>query len=147
MKIEFFASGDPKGQPRVKASRRGKFVHIYTPKIADEWKLEVATAFALYRDQVPAEYTGIEVHIAAYFRRPQSHYGTGKNALIVKDAAPNNHASKPDCDNVAKAILDALTTAGAWTDDAEVTTLAIIKRWSKTPGAQIRITYEEPSHD
>lgn len=35
--------------------------------------------------------------------------------------------NKPDVDNVAKLVLDALSKAGAWDDDSQVTTLIVRK--------------------
>lgn len=149
MKIAFFANGDPKGQPRVKASRRGNFVHMYTPKVADEWKRNVALA-AKAAIGFPSKPTGghVYVKIAAYFPRPKSHYRTGKNADTVKATAPQYHYGKPDCDNVAKAILDALTPVGIWNDDAQVNHLVVLKRWANgSAGAAIEIEFEESAHD
>lgn len=37
---------------------------------------------------------------------------------------------KPDVDNVAKAVLDALTDAGVWGDDAQVVRLVVDRCWS-----------------
>ena len=36
-------------------------------------------------------------------------------------------------DNLAKSVMDALTSAGIWTDDALVETLVVRKRWA-VPG-------------
>jgi Holliday junction resolvase RusA-like endonuclease len=61
----------------------------------------------------------------------------------LKEPAQVWHAKKPDCDNIAKALLDALTTLGFWTDDALVAECEIIKKYvqGKTyaPGAMIEI--------
>ena len=40
------------------------------------------------------------------------------------------HTQKPDGDNVAKAVMDGLTAAGVWPDDAVVWSLEIRKIWS-----------------
>ena len=150
MKIAFFANGDPKGQPRVKASRRGNFVHMYTPKVADEWKrnVQLATPRCSIVNLNPATLGPVTVRIVAYFPRPKSHYRTGKHADMVKATAPRNHYGKPDCDNVAKAILDALTPVGIWRDDAQVHHLEVTKLWANgSSGAAIEIEYEESAHD
>jgi Holliday junction resolvase RusA-like endonuclease len=40
------------------------------------------------------------------------------------------HTQKPDADNVAKAVMDGLTAAGVWPDDAVVWSLTISKVWA-----------------
>ena len=40
------------------------------------------------------------------------------------------HTQKPDADNVAKAVMDGLTAAGVWPDDAVVWSLEIRKVWA-----------------
>jgi Holliday junction resolvase RusA-like endonuclease len=52
--------------------------------------------------------------------RPRFHYGTGKNADIVKESAPKFPAIMPDIDKLLRAILDALTDAQVWRDDGQV---------------------------
>lgn len=37
------------------------------------------------------------------------------------------HTAKPDADNLAKAVLDAMTRAGAWKDDSQVSSLRVMK--------------------
>lgn len=73
------------------------------------WRNAVAwEARATYRDQEPL--TGpIELHATFYFPRPKSHYGTGKNAAVLKPTAPLYHTAKPDGDKLMRAIGDAIT--------------------------------------
>lgn len=116
MKISFFIPGNPKGQPRA---RRGKGKHMYTPATAKGFK---DCIFAFAREHAPATpLTGpVSMTVTAVFARPKSHYGTGKNSDRLRSDSPHYHTSKPDRDNVEKAILDALTRLGFWKDDAQV---------------------------
>lgn len=50
------------------------------------------------------------------------------------------HTQKPDCDNIAKAILDGLNRI-AWADDAQVADSRVTKRWGER--AETRVTVEE----
>jgi Holliday junction resolvase RusA-like endonuclease len=137
--ITFFAYGDPKGQPRPRAFARrmgGKFVaRVYNAGTAEGWKSQVAIAF---RDtDVTDAFCGpLEVILDFHFKRPKSHY----NKSGLKPIAPARwQTNKPDCDNAAKAVLDALTQLGAWTDDAQVSKLKVSKAWSEMGGCGVTI--------
>ena len=131
----FFVTGDPKGQPRPRAfAFRGK-VRVYDPGSAEGWKAQVALAA---REAGLTALNGpVEVRIMFHFARPKSHF----NKSGLKPSAPVNwHTQKPDADNLAKAVLDALTTLGAWKDDAYVARLDVAKVWALTGGAEILIS-------
>ncbi len=50
------------------------------------------------------------------------------------------HDTKPDVDNLQKAALDALTKTGAfWRDDAQITRIAVEKRYGACPGTHVEI--------
>jgi Holliday junction resolvase RusA-like endonuclease len=48
---------------------------------------------------------------------------------------------KPDCDNIAKAVLDALNGI-AYYDDSQVVTVTVEKLYSDTPRVEVEITEE-----
>lgn len=84
----------------------------------------------------------VRVFIEFTLDRPKSHYGTGRNAGRVKDSAPAYPAVKPDIDKLTRAVLDALTEAGMWMDDAQVVDLQVTKRYTVAgfpPGAGIAV--------
>lgn len=76
----------------------------------------------------------VAVDITFYFDRPQFHLGTGRNAGTVKASAPAYPAVVPDIDKLARASLDSLTDAAAFTDDSRVIDLIVRKRYA-APGA------------
>lgn len=130
-----FVEGTPKAQPRAKASRRGKHIVMYNPSTADKWKLDIKNAVSgLQLEGVPV---GMVINI--YLPRPKSHYGRRNKQPYLKPSAPHHHTQKPDVDNLAKAILDAISDAGAWGDDKQVTYLKITKEWHTVGGADILI--------
>lgn len=49
--------------------------------------------------------------------RPKAHYGTGRNAEVLKDSAPAAPGVKPDTGKLARAVEDALTGT-LYTDDS-----------------------------
>jgi Holliday junction resolvase RusA-like endonuclease len=123
--------GEPKGQPRPQAFvRKGKGgapgkAGVYDPKTADGWKGLVVLAC---KDGLEGRLLAapLMVSLTFYFTRPAGHLG--KRGL--RPSAPRAiHRQKPDTDNAAKAVLDALTVIQAWQDDAQISDLIIRKRW------------------
>lgn len=133
--ISFRAVGIPKGQPRPKAFSRGNRAGVYDPGTANEWKASVAEAMKSHHGMSYNQ--PVSVSIVLFLPRPKGHFG----AKGLKVSAPRNHTGKPDLDNAAKAILDAMTDFQFWKDDSIVCSLIISKMWTEgSPGALIEIT-------
>lgn len=75
-----------------------------------------------------------EVTVVFTLKRPATHYGTGRHADRLKDTAPPAPNARPDLDKLVRATLDALTDAGAITDDARVVSLYAVKAY---PGGDL----------
>lgn len=87
----------------------------------------------------------VSVVITYRFERPTGHYGTGRNAHLVKDSAPPVPANRGsgDIDKLQRACFDSLTDAAVWRDDSQVVDVAARKRWAdddNPPGADIVVT-------
>lgn len=129
MKISFFVIGDPKPQARPRVSRRGKFTSVHSP--LTQWRCDVlkeANSIAQSKEILTCP---LFIDITYYFRRPQGHYGTGKNAEKLKDSAPQFHTKKPDIDNLNKAILDAIGDSGLIKNDSQIYHLQSLKTYGK----------------
>jgi len=140
--IEFYVQGIPKGQPRPKAFSRGGIAKVYDPGTAEGWKGLVALAA---KGLLPAEPLAGCVYLSLkfYMPRPRGHYRTGKNAQMLKPSAPGFCSTKPDADNLAKAVMDALTQLNAWRDDAQVVQLHASKLYDNGGGPGCKITIAE----
>lgn len=57
----------------------------------------------------------------------------------VRAAGKVPHPSRPDADNLAKLLLDVLTSLKFWHDDNLVTTLTVAKRRGGQPGIALRV--------
>jgi len=124
--VEIRIPGKPIARARPRFARRGKFVTTYSAQETEESKF-----YMLAREQVKEKMTGpLKVSIFLRFKRPKSHYGTGKNAGKLKPGSPPayEHTSKPDVDNCAKFILDCLNEL-AWHDDTQVVSLQVTKMY------------------
>ena len=84
----------------------------------------------------------VEVIITFYLVRPKGHYGTGKNAGVLKPSSPAYPKTTPDVDKMTRAVFDGLKDGGAFRDDAQVVDLHATKRYAdqQPPGADICIT-------
>lgn len=134
MTTAFFAAGIPKGQPRPRAFSRGGHARVYDPGTAEGWKGCVAIAAQGHRGKFGAG--PLRVAIRFVFPRPKSHH---RKDGSLKAGSPEFHTAKPDADNAAKAVLDALTEIGVWPDDAQVAQLWVSKRYGD-PGAFVEIS-------
>ena len=104
---DVFVNGLPKAQPRPRMAAGG---HVYNPGSADEWKAAVIAAFlSCRRSETIAE--PVRVRVGFYLPAP-------KGKKMKTGDVP--HTKKPDLDNLLKAVMDAMTVAGVWKDDALV---------------------------
>ena len=136
----FFAAGIPKPQPRPRAVAINGVVRMYTPSNVKGWRQSVKIA-VINEGVKPREPLAgsISVNLGFIFERPKSHFRSGKYSHLLKDDAPDFHIKKPDCDNLAKAVLDVLTELKIWHDDSQVTHLTTTKQYGDKSGCLISI--------
>lgn len=128
--LHFWVSGIPKAQPRVKAFRRGNHAGVYDPGTADGWKLLVTDGVNRHWNRV--QFSGpLRLVLAFVMPRPKSHFNRHGE---VKSSAPSWHESKPDADNLAKAVMDAITQMQVWRDDSQVVQLEVGKGYGTRSG-------------
>ncbi len=144
MTISFTVQGEPRPQPRPRAFARnmggGKFAaRVYDAGTAEGWKSCVALAAKPHLPSKPFE-EPLCVCIAFALPRPKSHLNSRGD---LRPSAPTFPVNKSDCDNLAKAVLDALTQIAMWQDDGQIIDLDISKRYALTPrGVGAHITIE-----
>jgi len=136
--FSFTVDGDPKGQPRARATKIGGFIRLYTPGTAADFKDRIraaATAAGLRGKMLKGP---LRVSITFFFTRPKNHFRANGQ---LKPHAPVWHTAKPDRDNSEKAVDDALTSIGAWKDDSQVCDGPVQKKYANSH-AQTHITIE-----
>ncbi len=140
--ISFFVPGiaAPQGSKRHVGGGR----LIESSKKVAPWRKDVgreATIAMRGREVVQGP---VKVEFCFYFDRPKFHYGTGRNAGIVKPSAPAEHMTYPDLDKLVRATCDALTGI-VWEDDSQVTGIIARKAYvtwiSKEPGCAISVFF------
>lgn len=141
-KIEFFVPGAPVGKGRPRAARRGAGVVMFTPeKTADYEALVAAAASNAMRAEAGPLFTGplftgpLEAVLEMRIPIPASWSKAHKAAALAGTELPT---SKPDIDNVVKAILDACNGV-VFRDDAQAVMLVATKAFSDEPGVRVVI--------
>ena len=134
MMVEFMVLGAPKGKERPRAAKLRDRTIVYTPKKTKDYEREIATA---YRTQCRGIFSGaVAIEIHAYYEIPKS--ASRKRVLdMVSDR--ERPTKKPDGDNIAKAVCDALNGV-AYKDDSQVVDLTVRKYYSKFPHVQVFIS-------
>ena len=102
-----FVNGTPKAQPRPRITAKG---HVYNPDSADAWKEEIMAAFLMCREKTIRE--PVYLKVCFYLPMPKDMKRSANECI--------RHGRKPDLDNLLKAVMDAMTSAGVWQDDALV---------------------------
>lgn len=138
--LDIIVFGTPKGQPRPRAFAFNGKARVFDPGTAEHWKSQIAKAVQDYLPEQPHD-GPMTVSMAFYFKRPKSHY-TGKGKLTkAAQTEKMYHTSKPDFDNLEKAVSDCLTEVGFWKDDSQVVQWAGYKFWTAaSPKLELKIT-------
>lgn len=116
----------PQGSMRLHTLPNGRTAARY-PAAVYQWRAQVQQAVA---DAVSEPLAGaIELRLGFEMPRPAAHYGTGRNAGLIKSSAPSWPTSMPDLDKLTRCVSDACTDGGLWHDDAQVVVLHAAKRY------------------
>lgn len=147
------------GQPAPQGSKRAFKVRgkggIPTGRVAviesshdrvKSWRQAVIDAAVPVRaERLPFD-GPLHVAMSFFLARPQSHFGTGRNAGRLKESAPHYPTKAPDLSKVIRATEDALTDCGIWADDARVVMISAEKQYTSlnsdemsVPGAIIEV--------
>lgn len=129
--FEITVAGIPKGQPRPRAfvGPSGK-ARVFDAGTAEGWKATIAQE-AQATGIVGLELEGpIELQVRFLLPRPK------RLCRRSDPAGPVPSASKPDLDNLLKAVMDALTGVRVWRDDAQVVTISASKSYAPKDAPQ-----------
>ena len=93
---------------------------------------EERTVVGLVLDNLPEGFKPFEgpVSVALHFCWP---YRQTEKRRVVAAGAEVPHDRRPDVDNVCKGVLDCVTTAALWRDDAQIARLVVSKSWGPSP--------------
>jgi len=132
MSVTFSVAGQPVPQPRPQVSTAGGFARAYVPGKHPVHAYREAIAAAARGAGLTATGEPLNVVIDAVFERPKSHM----NKAGVKPDAPK--LPRPDVDNIAKAVLDALQDVMG--DDSLVGRLVVEKSYGPEARTTVRVS-------
>lgn len=106
--------------------------HIYDPGTADEWReMVVVACLGTLPNRHVIWDTPTSVSLTFFLERPVTHYVSGQRGRGLREKAPLYvHQKKPDLDNLAKPVLDALNGV-LWVDDSQVCSLYVQKMYKQ----------------
>lgn len=134
----FSITGKPFGKQRPKFSRAGGFVKTYTPKETVNYENLIKLEYERQCGSlppIPAD-KPVAISITAEFQPPASASKKKREAMLNGSILP---MVKPDVDNIAKIICDALNGI-AYADDKQVTRITVRKIYSDFPKTRITIS-------
>lgn len=150
--LDLFVPGRayPQGSKQGRAIYRGRGpTREFTGKIAQVesspglklWREDIRVAALAAYDAQPVD-GPIVADLVFLMERPKGHYRTGRNAHLIRGSAPSYPIVTPDSDKLARGVLDALTSAEIWRDDAQVVDLHARKVYAarhQKPGCRITL--------
>lgn len=133
MEFNFIVYGEPVAKGRPRFSYNGRYVQTYTPTKTERFENLVKLCFKqaggiLFDGQLKME-------IKCYWSIPKS-FSKKKTQMAIDGEIMKT--SKPDCDNVAKAICDSLNKI-AYNDDSQIVVLEVYKYYSNIARTEITI--------
>ena len=132
MAVTFTVAGQPVPQPRPRVSTAGGFARAYVPGKHPVHAYREAIAAAARAAGLTTTGEVLNVVIDAVFERPKSHM----NKAGVKSTAAK--LPRPDVDNLAKAVLDALQDVMG--DDSLVGRLVVEKSYGQEARTTVRVS-------
>jgi crossover junction endodeoxyribonuclease RusA len=119
-RLQLTVTGPP--VPWKRARSNGK--RRYTDPAMAEYQERVRAAWMVEGRPELAGYLALSATFV--IERPKSHYGTGRNAGVLRPTAPE-YPGVPDLDNYVKNVGDALNGL-AWGDDAQIVCLVGVQK-------------------
>lgn len=136
--VSFRVDGVPVAKGRPKFRSLGKFVSTYTPKKTKEYEEIVAFKARQAMGETEPLETPIRAFLHFYLPVPASY--SKKRTQACLDGS-EKHIKKPDLDNMAKSVLDAMNGI-CYLDDGQIVDLHIHKKYGAEPCVQIVLIEE-----
>ena len=131
---EFKIPGKIQAKQRPRFSKSGV---VYTPKETRVYEDFVRLCYSDYANQYQWEPYGgqLRAEIEVFIQVPKSDSKLNKQAKIIGEIRPT---IKPDCDNLAKSILDSLN-GWAYQDDKQIIELEVKKFYAEQSEVRVKL--------
>lgn len=130
MMISITIPGDPVAQGRPRVTRFG----TYDPEKSRDYKAFVKYCALEVKPDSPLD-RPLAVTVRAFFPMPKSKSKRWHTAALLGDERPTK---KPDADNIAKIVCDALNGI-LWKDDSQIVILLVTKRYALEPRVELEV--------
>lgn len=140
MILHFHVPGQPVGKGRPRIGKVGNHARMFTPEKTVNYEGLVALAAQQAMAGAALLEGACEVKLRIDCQIPTSWSQKKQRAAAAGAIRPT---TKPDADNVIKAIFDAMNGV-VWKDDVQAVELAVSKRYSEVPGVAVRVELLDP---
>lgn len=131
--LELVVPGKPYGARRPNVVRRGDRHFAVNPDSHVEHEERIRIAAEAAQGGPLGAWVTIEgpvrVQIETWHHRPARLKRAADRGAYLRTGSSTAYTGKPDADNVAKLVMDALTRAGTWRDDTQVSDLSVRRRY------------------
>lgn len=131
--IAFTVPGQPQGKGRPRIGKIGQHARMFTPAKTVAYEGLIAHAAQLAMAGRPMLDGPVEVSLAIECQVPASWSQKKQRQALAGEVMPT---TKPDVDNVVKAVFDGLNGV-LWRDDVQVVSLRLRKRYAATPCVRV----------
>jgi Holliday junction resolvase RusA-like endonuclease len=141
-KFELFIHGRPApggSKSAFRDKKGGKVILAPASKYTKAWRDTVVYTWVQseYYREIPLE-GPVSMIIVFFMLRSKSHYGTGRNAGVLKKSAPLYPDKRPDLTKLIRSTEDALTNY-AYKDDSQIVVRTASKVYGPEQGCKIII--------
>lgn len=135
MELTFEVPGRPQGKARPRATLRGGRVRVYTPEETATYENWIRLCFLRAHPDAPKLTGEIALEIDVWYAVPKSYTKAQKAKCMTGGSHPR---TKPDGDNIQKAVADALNGV-AYTDDAAIWSWKLQKHYGEAARLRVRL--------
>lgn len=138
--ITFQVPGEAIGKQRPRATTIGGFARLYTPSKTVNYEGNVAWWAKQAMGERPLFEGPVAVTMEVWRAIPMSWSRKKHEDALSGRLMPT---TKPDIDNVVKAVFDAINGV-VWRDDVQVVQLRLTKAYARVPGVRVQVSEISP---